>query len=200
MWVNQKTIPDFPGYFVTDCGRILSAKFPGRALKHGVDARGYCRQPLRRADGKVVCHYVHRLVALAFLPPAPAETEVDHVDGNPRNNAVGNLRWVTHRENITSAMARNGNWLSASPKNKTPILRIDSETGEERRFDSVRAAVQELIAQATAKGGKWAPRGAAGNICHARDKPKIAYGYFWVSPRKRLSLAMIRQRFIPSRA
>lgn len=50
-------------------------------------------------------HYVHRLVAGAFLPSpdAPEKDEVDHIDGNPLNNAVENLEWVTHAENARRA-------------------------------------------------------------------------------------------------
>ena len=44
-------------------------------------------------------HYaVHRLVAQAFIPNPENKTEVDHIDSNPANNDVTNLRWVNHEE------------------------------------------------------------------------------------------------------
>jgi DNA invertase Pin-like site-specific DNA recombinase len=43
---------------------------------------------------------VHQLVALTFLGPRPAGADICHADGNPRNNAVRNLRYDTRRENI----------------------------------------------------------------------------------------------------
>lgn len=43
---------------------------------------------------------VHRLVLEAFVGPAPAGTEGCHNDGNPQNNALSNLRWDTHAENM----------------------------------------------------------------------------------------------------
>ena len=46
--------------------------------------------------------YVHRVVVHAFLGPPPSEDawQVHHKDGNPRNNHVANLEYVTHSENM----------------------------------------------------------------------------------------------------
>lgn len=44
---------------------------------------------------------VHRIVATAFLGPAPSEQHVvDHIDTNRQNNRPENLRWLTKLENI----------------------------------------------------------------------------------------------------
>jgi len=45
-------------------------------------------------------HYIHRLVALAFIGPAPHKHEVLHGDGNKTNNALPNLSWGTRKENF----------------------------------------------------------------------------------------------------
>ena len=45
-------------------------------------------------------HAVHQLVATYFIGPCPdGKTEVNHRDGDPTNNHVDNLEWVTHQEN-----------------------------------------------------------------------------------------------------
>lgn len=45
-------------------------------------------------------HYIHRLVAFAFIGPAPSDHhEIAHWDGDKGNNRVANLRWATRVEN-----------------------------------------------------------------------------------------------------
>jgi hypothetical protein len=41
---------------------------------------------------------VHRLVGAAFLLPIEGKTTIDHIDNNPSNNNLGNLRWADHTD------------------------------------------------------------------------------------------------------
>jgi len=43
--------------------------------------------------------YVHRLVAETWLPADETRKEVNHHDGNKKNNAASNLEWASHSEN-----------------------------------------------------------------------------------------------------
>ncbi len=46
---------------------------------------------------------IHRLVAFYFLQKIEGKDEVNHKDGNVKNNSYTNLEWVTHTENMAHA-------------------------------------------------------------------------------------------------
>lgn len=52
--------------------------------------------------------YVHIAVGELFIPKPAGDGpwEIDHIDGDPWNNRVDNLRWVTHRENCNNPITR----------------------------------------------------------------------------------------------
>lgn len=55
-------------------------------------------------NGIGVKHYVHRLVAQAFIPNPDNKPDIDHIDTNPLNNHISNLRWVTESENMRNPL------------------------------------------------------------------------------------------------
>lgn len=55
---------------------------------------------LSKLDGKKRTFRVHRLVMMAFKPVENMdELEVNHLDGNKKNNKLENLEWCTTSEN-----------------------------------------------------------------------------------------------------
>ena len=84
-------------YLVTSDGDVIGEK-SGKILKPSRLNSGYLRVKLyKNAQPKMFM--VHRLVAGAFIPNAQNKSQVNHKDGNKRNNAVSNLEWVTPSEN-----------------------------------------------------------------------------------------------------
>lgn len=67
---------------------------------------------------------VHRLVAEAFISNSSRKSQVNHIDGNKRNNSVDNLEWCTAKENILHSYRVLGN------KNKYGQKVQCIETGE----------------------------------------------------------------------
>ena len=47
-------------------------------------------------------HYVHKLVATAFIPNPNNFKYVDHVDRGKSNNSITNLRWCSASENTNN--------------------------------------------------------------------------------------------------
>ena len=98
-------------YEVSSLGRVRRSDCtPKRLLKIGKGS--YCNSIDKTTYGVVVLSLngivrtrnVHRLVAEAFIPNPQGKKEVNHIDGDKSNNQVGNLEWVSHRENIIHAV------------------------------------------------------------------------------------------------
>lgn len=96
-------------------------------------------------DGKQKQFYVHRLIAEAFLPNPDNLPEVNHIDGNPANNRVENLRWCTRAENAQHAF-RTG--LINPYRNAKPCKRCGELTNAKDQI--CRACKTELKSEARA--------------------------------------------------
>ena len=102
-------------YQVSSAGRVWSIpryKTRGGYLRPSVSRWGYLQVGLCR-DSKTSTRFVHCLVAAAFLGPRPDGLEVRHLDGNPRNNVVPNLRYGTKSENAQDRL-RHGHHAEAA--------------------------------------------------------------------------------------
>lgn len=95
-----KDIKGYPGYQISNFGRVWSAK-SNKYMKPVANNAGYLQIKLIAANGKRKGELVHRLVALHFIDNPNGKPEVNHKDRNKVNNHVDNLEWVTHGENNT---------------------------------------------------------------------------------------------------
>lgn len=57
------------------------------------------------SNSSVKQHYVHRLVATAFIPNPLNKEMVNHKSGNKLDNRLNNLEWVTRSENQIHAFS-----------------------------------------------------------------------------------------------
>lgn len=97
-----KVIAEFPRYSVSSTGNVRN-NMTGRILKKGKNSLGYLYVDLYSENNhKSVT--VHKLVAEAFIENPENKNCIDHIDTNKENNNVGNLKWVTYKENTNNPL------------------------------------------------------------------------------------------------
>lgn len=118
-----KDIPDYEGrYQISDTGRIYGICH-NRILTPKKCGSGYQGITLCKGGAKSR-FYIHRLVAVCFLPePDSSEYEINHKDLNKTNNHASNLEWVTRTDNFEHAY-QHGRVNYQRPK------RRDNKTGK----------------------------------------------------------------------
>ena len=123
-----KSIDGYDGrYEVSNLGRVRSLEFRNnqttfnriKIMKATDNGHGYLIVSLREG-GRRKNHYVHRLVAEAFIPNPDNLPVIDHIDHNRSNNVATNLQWITQGDNV-----RRSRHLMSKPRKK-----VTSNTGQ----------------------------------------------------------------------
>ena len=89
-----KVIEEFPNYSISNLGNIKNKQ--GRLMIIGKrkSNSGYLQVRLFN-NNKYYYRYIHKLVAIAFLPNPNNYRTVNHIDGNKLNNTILNLEWAS---------------------------------------------------------------------------------------------------------
>jgi hypothetical protein len=121
-WIQS---PSYPGYEISNTGFVRS-KRTGHilALRTKKGKHPYQRVHLCH-NGKARYVLVHRLVLEAFVGPCPDGKQALHLDNNPKNNHINNLRWGTPKENHQT-INRTGTANGRSKLTETEVLAIRS--------------------------------------------------------------------------
>ena len=122
--------PVFSKYAARKNGEVINVK-TGRIIKM-IKSNGYLYFNIfDKKLEKPKFYYQHRFVYEVFRGPIPVCFETDHINNIRSDNRLKNLQLLTHKKNIEKS------------KNKA-IISINIETGEERRFISIKKAAIEL--------------------------------------------------------
>lgn len=134
-----KDIKDYEGlYQVSDLGRVKRILFINnritkkqeKILNIYINKRNRCYVCLYKDNKRKNCT-IHRLVAKAFLDNPLNLEEVNHIDGNPKNNHLENLEWCTKKQNMQHAYDNNLNHFKEyNKKTSKPIIRNDGKIYE----------------------------------------------------------------------
>lgn len=134
-----RDVPGFPGYQVSNAGRVRSidrfvrtANGQNRAYRGKImraakaTPSGHLKLLLRRAGGGRA-QFVHALVLLAFAGPRPDEQQVRHLNGIACDNRLCNLAYGTPRENAADKISH-GTHLSRAchPSAKLTDLQVQA--------------------------------------------------------------------------
>lgn len=141
-----KEVKGYEGYYeVSNTGKVRSVErtivllardgadrpsiYKSKELKQSIESKQKYNWLPRKyvrlsKGGKIKRFYVHRLVALTFIPNPNNMTDVNHKDGNPFNNNVANLEWVSRRMNINHAFE------NKLIKTEKPVAKLNPKTLE----------------------------------------------------------------------
>lgn len=128
---------------------------------------GYYVVPLSK-HGRKKTYYLHRLIAIHFMPNPDQSKEVNHIDGDKLNFAITNLEWCTRHENEQHAW-RTGLKQAIGEKHfaSKPVQQLDLQGNVVKVWDNGSQAAKHL--------GFGSPH--ISKCCNG--KLSSAYGFKW---------------------
>lgn len=135
-------LPLYEGFYeINEAGQIksLSKRNFNTILSQRIDRGGYYTVRLFKR-GQTTTHWVHRLLATTYIPNPLNKPEVNHKDLNKLNNALENLEWSTHSENIKHAYDNGAIKRRRGKEHPNSIPVLFKPTGEE--FYSIKEAAK----------------------------------------------------------
>lgn len=175
-----KPIKGYEGrYMASNLGRIKSVgrkawnghswhEIPERILRERYNKRDYAEVTLWR-DGEKQDFFVHALICQSFNGNKLGDGfEVDHIDGNPKNNNASNLRWVSHLENMHNPVSQK-RFEMAYARLRRRVCQYTRDGILVKTFMSITEAAQETGINL----------GNIGSCVSGNKKHKTAGGYKW---------------------
>ena len=146
-------IGGFEGHYrVSDLGRIRSLPrldTVGRPLRERIMSLNTHKNGTYislRLGGVTSTHLVNRLVAKAFIANTDDLPDVMHIDDNPRNNTIDNLRW-SNRSDIVQRSHDTGKYAGVSWSHNTGNRKLSINAVNDIKDSAPTPAVGERLSE-----------------------------------------------------
>lgn len=170
---------EFPGYEISNLGNVRSGRL-GRNLKPWLMTNGYFAVTI--TSEKRMTIYIHRLIALAFIPLVAGKDHVNHKNGIKTDNRIDNLEWCTHAENIRHAFSNGlvknkmGGVKAMLAVTSKPVEQIIPATGEVvATYPSLNQAMRSTKLGSIRKCVVGAQKEAGGYVWRYKEPPEKAH-------------------------
>lgn len=149
-------------YDISNYGNVKSKKRGKELIMRPVcNNKGYPRVVLS-VKNKGYRRFVHRLVAEHFVDNPDNKPQVNHVDGDKKNNHASNLQWMTNQENRDHAIKRklhacgeNAGGVKFTEKEALEIIRL-YKTGNYTQSQLGRMfGVHQMTISRIVRGTRW---------------------------------------------
>jgi hypothetical protein len=164
---QQKDIIGYEGLYRATMDGMIYSLITNKNLKPATDSCGYQTVTLVK-DKKKSTKTVHRLIAKAFY--GDSKLDVNHKDGNKKNNQLNNLEFISKSQNTRHALAHGlfvPNTIEIALKKRKVVIQRDVNTNEIiKKYISAHQAARETGFN-------------RGNISTCCRQNKIMYNYKW---------------------
>ena len=136
-----KVVKGFENYLVSSLGNVKTIN--GKLKKVVYDSKNDYGYVELWKNNKGKKFRIHRLVAETFIPNTLGKEQVNHIDGDKRNNCISNLEWVTPKENIRHAIENDLSSIKYGSKNLASKLK-EEDVKYIRENAGINKSVKEL--------------------------------------------------------
>jgi hypothetical protein len=147
-------VSGFKNYIISNDGVIYSQK---GEMKQQIKTNGYKRIELSNKGQKKF--YIHRLVYQHFGKNWNPELTVDHIDGNPLNNHISNLRMATQQQQNFNTKVRKSKLgvkgVRKMGKKYSTEIRINGKITHLGTFDTIEEASEAYQTKAKELHGEF---------------------------------------------
>ena len=180
---NGVIIPEYKNYIICQSGEVYSLKrnrFLDKALRkrnpQDINSKYdvFVNIVINSKNATVA---LHRLLAKAFIPNPENKDTVNHIDGDPSNNKLDNLEWMTQSENSKHAHTAGLVTSRYTGCTKSGITYIETEVGIYNNAVEAKKALLSDVAHTTGLHKSAIMNRTV--IANSSQVPFTSNGYVW---------------------